>query len=106
MVDCASIPERRFENVTGTTFIDYVQHLRIEKAKRLLENSGTNTGDISVAVGYEDRSFFRRLFKRPCGATPAEYRRMCQPVIKAGQLKWRLIGLCPSRWIQDPGYGS
>jgi hypothetical protein len=75
---------RRFKSATGTSFFEYVQNLRIEEAKRLRESSVTNTDDISVAVGYEDHSFFRRLFKRLTGVTPAEYRRMFHPVIKAG----------------------
>jgi len=88
VVDRARIPERtlkrRFKSATGVTFIEYVQNLRIEEAKRLLESSVTNIDDISVAVGYEDHSFFRRLFKRLTGVAPAEYRRMFQPVINAG----------------------
>lgn len=89
VVDQAGIPERtlkrRFKSATGTTFIEYVQNLRIEEAKRLLETSVTNTDDISVTVGYEDHSFFRRLFKRLTGVTPAEYRRMFQPVNKVSK---------------------
>jgi len=37
--------------------------------------------EISVAAGYEDASFFRRLFKRRTGLTPGQYRRMFQPVL-------------------------
>jgi transcriptional regulator GlxA family with amidase domain len=85
VIDTASIPERtlkrRFKNATGTTLIDYLQNLRIEEAKRLLETSQTSVDNISVAVSYEDPSFFRRLFKRRTGLTPSQYRRMFQPVV-------------------------
>ena len=87
VVNSAGIPERtlkrRFKTATGTTLIDYLQNLRIEEAKRLLETEQTAVDDISVAVSYEDPSFFRRLFKRRTGLTPSQYRRMFQPVATA-----------------------
>ena len=83
----ASIPERtlkrRFKAATGTTLIEYLQNLRIEEAKRLLEAGQMPVDDISIEVSYEDPSFFRRLFKRLTGLTPSQYRRMFQPVINA-----------------------
>lgn len=72
--------KRRFKQATGTTLIDYVQNLRIEEAKRALETSRAPVEEVSFAVGYEDPSFFRRLFKRCVGMTPREYRRMFQGV--------------------------
>jgi transcriptional regulator GlxA family with amidase domain len=87
VVDFAKIPERtlkrRFKVATGVTLIDYVQNLRIEEAKRRLETESTAVDDISVAVGYEDPSFFRRLFKRRTGLSPGQYRRMFQPILQA-----------------------
>ena len=86
VVNSAGIPERtlkrRFKTATGTTLIDYLQNLRIEEAKRLLETEQTAVDEISVAVCYEDPSFFRRLFKRRTGLTPSQYRRMFQPVAR------------------------
>jgi transcriptional regulator GlxA family with amidase domain len=71
--------KRRFKAATGLTLIDYQQNLRIEEAKRLLESSKRSADAISADVGYEDASFFRRLFKRRTGLTPVRYRRMFQP---------------------------
>jgi transcriptional regulator GlxA family with amidase domain len=86
----ANIPERtlkrRFKAATGTTLIEYLQNLRIEEAKRLLEAGQMPVDDISIEVSYEDPSFFRRLFKRLTGLTPSQYRRMFQPVINATEL--------------------
>ena len=65
------------------TLIDYVQNLRIEAAKRVLVSGSMPVDDISVTVGYEDASFFRRLFKRRTGLTPSQYRRMFQPIFNA-----------------------
>jgi transcriptional regulator GlxA family with amidase domain len=83
----AGIPERtlkrRFRAATGTTLIDYLQNLRVEAAKRLLEAGREPVEGISVAVGYEDASFFRRLFRRRTGLTPGQYRRMFQPIAQA-----------------------
>jgi AraC-like DNA-binding protein len=60
-----------------------VQKLRIEEAKRLLETGQMPVDDISNEAGYEDSSFFRRLFKRLTGLTPSQYRRLFQPVLNA-----------------------
>jgi transcriptional regulator GlxA family with amidase domain len=85
----SGIPERtlkrRFKNATGLTLIDHLQNLRIEQAKRLLETTSDPVDEISAAVGYEDASFYRRLFKRLTGMTPGEYRRMFQPIATAAR---------------------
>ena len=70
--------KRRFKAATGLSFIDYLQNLRIEEAKGLLESSKRSADDISADVGYQDPSFFRRLFNRRTGMTPIRYRRMFQ----------------------------
>jgi len=56
--------KRRFKAATGVTLIDYLQDLRVEEAKRLLETTGRAAEGISAEVGYQDASFFRRLFGR------------------------------------------
>jgi transcriptional regulator GlxA family with amidase domain len=72
--------KRRFKAATGLTLIDYLQNLRLEEAKRLLESSKRAADAISAEVGYEDASFFRRIFKRRTGLTPLRYRRMFQQI--------------------------
>lgn len=67
--------KRRFRTATGHTPIEYVQHLRVEEAKRRLERTGAPIDEISWRVGYEDPAFFRRLFKRIVRLTPGAYRR-------------------------------
>ncbi|HSG63425.1 MAG TPA: helix-turn-helix domain-containing protein, partial [Gammaproteobacteria bacterium] len=76
--------KRRFKAATGSTLIERLQSLRIEEAKRLLETSDMAVDNVSYEVGYEDASFFRRLFKRLTGLSPAQYRRMFKPVVAAG----------------------
>jgi transcriptional regulator GlxA family with amidase domain len=76
--------KRRFKAATGSSLIDYVQNLRIEEAKRLLEAGPLPVDEIAAASGYADTSFFRRLFKRLTGLRPHEYRRMFAGVVAAG----------------------
>jgi transcriptional regulator GlxA family with amidase domain len=78
--------KRRFTAATGSTVISYVQNLRIEEAKRLLESGGSPSDDIAPAVGYENPAFFRRLFKRSTGLTMGQYRRMFRPISDAGRV--------------------
>lgn len=78
--------KRRFKRATGATLIERIQSLRIEEAKRRLELGSDPVEDISLAVGYENTSFFGRLFKRLTGATPGTYRRMFQPIARAGDI--------------------
>jgi transcriptional regulator GlxA family with amidase domain len=75
--------KRRFKQATGKTLIAYLQDVRIEEAKRLLEADGSSVDEISSAVGYEDPSFFRRLFRRCTGLAPNQYRRLFAPVLDA-----------------------
>ena len=83
----ARLPERtvkrRFKNATGLPLIDYLQNLRIEEAKRLLETTDRAVDEICYDIGYEDASFFRRLFRRRTGVAPAQYRRVFKPVQRA-----------------------
>ena len=80
LVGDAGIPERtlkrRFKVATGASLIEYLQNVRIEEAKRLLESGDLPVEEVGAMVGYEDVSFFRRLFKRLTGLTPARYRKM------------------------------
>ncbi len=79
MVNRSGVPERtfkrRFTLATGLAPLDYVQRLRIEHAERRLEQSDAPIDQISWVVGYEDPAFFRRLFRRITGVSPAIYRR-------------------------------
>jgi transcriptional regulator GlxA family with amidase domain len=70
--------KRRFRATTGYTPIDYVQSLRVEEAKHMLETTKELIDDIAEQVGYEDSGSFRRLFKRQVGISPNEYRQRYQ----------------------------
>ncbi len=66
---------RRFKSATGETVNNYLQLIRIEAAKVDLVNTSLSFEEISVKTGYENISFFRRIFKKVTSVTPAEYRR-------------------------------
>ncbi len=77
--------KRRFTSATGMKPVAYVQAIRIEEAKQLLETTQQSVEEISAAVGYEDSAFFRRLFKRTAGVSPAKYRQKYQAIRNLGK---------------------
>lgn len=77
---------RRFASVTGRTPLEYVHGIRVERARELLEVETIAVDEVGHAVGYEDPTFFRRLFKRTTGMTPAAYRRKYAAIAGSGGL--------------------
>jgi len=75
---------RRFKAATGKSPAEYVQALRVAAAKSMLEAGPTPIQSISTQVGYSDLAFFRALFKRETGMTPAEYRAEFAPLAVSG----------------------
>ncbi|MCK3853839.1 MULTISPECIES: GlxA family transcriptional regulator [Pseudomonas] len=67
--------KRRFKDATGHTPIGYLQTLRLERAKQMLESTRMTLDSITYAVGYEDSNSFRRLFQQRVGMLPAAYRK-------------------------------
>ena len=67
--------KRRFQLATGMSPLEYVHTLRLEEAKQMLEATELPIEAIAEDVGYQDASFFSRLFKRKVVLTPAQYRR-------------------------------
>jgi transcriptional regulator GlxA family with amidase domain len=82
MVELSRLPERtfkrRFKKATGLSPLDYAHSIRLEEAKQMLETTDTPIERIAVDVGYQDDSFFRRLFRRRVGLTPRAYRQRVQ----------------------------
>jgi len=72
---------RRFRAATGKRPIEYVHALRIERARQLIETGAGPIDDVGYRVGYEDPTFFRRLFRRAIGLTPAAYRRKYASIV-------------------------
>jgi transcriptional regulator GlxA family with amidase domain len=65
---------RRFQKATGLTPTEYVQHLRVGKARESLEFSSLAMKEIAWKVGYEDYGAFRKVFQKIMGLSPGDYR--------------------------------
>jgi transcriptional regulator GlxA family with amidase domain len=78
---------RRFKAATGRVPGAYIQMLRVAAAKELLEHGAASIQAVASKIGYDDVAFFRSLFKRHTGMTPAEYRhRFGQMGLERGEL--------------------
>lgn len=71
----ASHLSRLIKKETASTFTDYVNKLRINESKRLLESTNETLTSIFEKVGFNNRNTFIRLFKQIVGTTPSEYRK-------------------------------
>ena len=67
--------ERRFKAATADSPLVYLQRLRVEAAKRMLEMDNLSVAEMTYRVGYEDPAAFSRLFQKVVGLPPAAYRR-------------------------------
>ena len=65
---------RRFKTELDVSPLTYLQNVRIETTKQMLENTGAPLAEIIERVGYLDMSSFSRLFKKKTGLTPHAYR--------------------------------
>ena len=65
---------RKFTRTTGNTPIEYIQRVRVEAAKRLLEKGKLTVEQVCMEAGYADFGFFRNIFKRLTGLKPQEYK--------------------------------
>lgn len=75
---------RRFRRATGQTPVEYVQTLRVEEAKQMLETSDDAIDEIAAEIGYTEPSSFRNAFRKRVGLSASVYRR-----------KWRRLRATP-----------
>ena len=66
--------ERRFKEATHNSVLEYVNRVKMEKAKRSFEESHKNITEVMYEVGYTDSKAFRTIFKKATGLTPLAYR--------------------------------
>ena len=66
--------ERRFKKATNNTPVEYIQRVKIEAAKKYLENSRKNVNEVMYEVGYSDTKAFRTVFKKITGLSPIDYK--------------------------------
>jgi len=66
--------DRRFIKATGNTPIEYAQRVKIESAKKELENSRKTINEVMYEVGYSDVKAFREVFRKVTAMSPLQYR--------------------------------
>jgi two-component system response regulator YesN len=66
-----------FKEELDLTFVEYLTRVRMEEAKKLLVNKGLSVLGVAQKVGYEDASYFSKVFRRAAGLSPNEYRKGC-----------------------------
>lgn len=66
-----------FKKYSGITIMQYIQRLRIQKAKHLLLTGGKSNREIAAEVGFQDPLYFSRLFKKIEGLSPSEFKSSC-----------------------------
>lgn len=62
-----------FKQATGKTIFNYLNELRIVKAKKLLENGLHSISDVAEMTGFNDAYYFSKVFKKYAGTTPGRY---------------------------------
>ena len=62
------------KNRTGKTYTEHLQEKRLSQAAFLLKNTSLPVEDIAIAIGYENKSYFHRIFSAKYGMTPKKYR--------------------------------
>ncbi len=64
----------KIKSITGMSPIDFVRHIRIQRAEELVSKSNYPISQISYLVGFSDPKYFSRCFKKDTGMSPSEYR--------------------------------
>lgn len=65
---------RRFKQETGQTLSEFVESLRMDKARKLLAAAGLRVAEVASQVGYGDEKYFSKVFKKHTGCSPGQYR--------------------------------
>jgi len=69
---------RQLGAIRGVSIQGFVQEMRMEKAQHLLRNTKESVSDIAAQCGYDDATYFTRVFKQNCGMPPTKYRAIHQ----------------------------
>lgn len=72
-----------FRDQVGVTPMDYFIRLKLQKARRLLANTSLTVQEVAQQVGYDDRYYFSRLFRKLHGMPPMAYRRSQQTALNS-----------------------
>lgn len=76
---------RRFKKATGFSPSDFLQNIRLQHARDLLKESNLGVSEIADQVGYNDGSYFTKLFRKQLGITPLAYRKQVRGKLFSAQ---------------------
>lgn len=71
---------RKLKALTGLSTTEFINHLRLQKASKLLKDSELHISEIAYDTGFRDPNYFTRLFVKFYGKTPTEYRNTLENV--------------------------
>ena len=66
---------RMFKKETNETLMMYISKTRIDKAKRYMEQKDSNLTEIAFMVGYDDYTYFNKVFRKITGISPRDYKK-------------------------------
>ena len=75
-----------FKEVTGKTAMEYLNHMRIDKAEKMLKKTEMTVTEIAFCCGFEDANYFSRMFKKVKGTNPASVRISSEKDLKREQI--------------------
>jgi len=81
-----------FQKLTGSSPMEYLFRLRMERAKTLLRETDIKIIDIAFECGYGSSQYFANTFKQSTGMSPSEYRLHCKRLTATDLEKWAAIG--------------
>lgn len=64
---------KKIKTLTGMTIIDFIKSLRLKRAAQLLAQQKLHIGEVAYSVGFNDRKYFSKEFKKQFGKSPSEY---------------------------------
>lgn len=86
---------RQFQQAFGETPREFVQRLRLDRARQMLARTDTPVTDVCLAVGYESLGSFSTLFRNTTGHSPVEYRRAMRRAFPVpGVAVYRFVPTC------------
>lgn len=74
----------KIKSIVGMTPVDFVRHIRMQRAEQLIAGSNYPFSQIAYMVGFSDPKYFGKCFKKETGMTPSEYREKANGTVPAG----------------------
>ena len=66
---------RKLKSISGDTPLDFIRHIKMKHACRMLKDKQMNVSEVAAALGYYNRKYFTNCFKEEFGMTPSEYQK-------------------------------